>query len=67
MLTLLCLALAAPALATTLYSIGPINGTVDGWTINLGYQIADSFTLSSSAAVQGVTFGSWSFRALINQ
>ncbi len=60
-LTLLCLALVAPALATTLYSNGPINGTVNAYTINFGYQVADSFTLSSPASVQGVTFGSWNF------
>ena len=35
---ILCLALAAvPASAQDLYDNGPINGTIDAWTINFGY------------------------------
>ena len=46
LLTVLCLALVAiPAAADqTLYDNGPINGSVDGWTVNFGYAVTDSFT-----------------------
>jgi len=48
LLTILCLLLAvAPAMADT-YSNGPYNGTVDAWTINFGFTVSDSFTLSGS-------------------
>src|ERR1017187_3169415 len=36
----------APAMADT-YSNGPYNGTTDGWTINFGFTVSDSFTLLS--------------------
>ncbi len=46
-LTILFLVLAVvPTLAQVLYDDGPINGTVDAWTINYGFVIGDSFTLS---------------------
>ena len=32
----------------TVYDNGPINGMVYAWTINFGYQVSDSFTLSSA-------------------
>jgi hypothetical protein len=61
-LTLLCLALAAvPAAAQVLYDDGPINGTVDAWTINYGYVLGDSFTLSANSTVGGFNFGVWEF------
>jgi hypothetical protein len=45
LLTILCLMLAvAPAMAS--YSNGPYNGTTDAWTINFGFTVSDSFTLS---------------------
>ena len=47
LLTVCCLMLAvAPAMAGT-YSNGPYNGTTDGWTINFGFTVSDSFTLSA--------------------
>src|SRR5664279_2902141 len=49
LLTVCCLMLAvAPAMADT-YSNGAYNGTNDGWTINFGFTVSDSFTLSSGA------------------
>jgi hypothetical protein len=49
LLTILCLVLAvAPAMADV-YSNGPFNGTNDGWTINFGFTVSDSFTLSSGS------------------
>ena len=41
LLTILCLMLAvAPAMADTLYSNGPYNGTNDAWTINFGFSVS---------------------------
>ena len=60
----LCFALVAiPALAqTTIYSNGPVNGTTDGWTINSGFVVSDTFTVGSGApAVTGLVFASWAF------
>jgi hypothetical protein len=54
-------AIGVAARADTLYSDGPINGTVAGWTINQGFQVEDSFTLSSASTLTGVTFGNWLF------
>jgi hypothetical protein len=46
LLTVCCLMLAvAPAMADT-YSNGAYNGTADGWTINFGFTVSDSFTLA---------------------
>ena len=48
LLTICCLMLAvAPAMAdSTLYSNGPVNGNNDGWTINFGYSVSNSATVS---------------------
>jgi hypothetical protein len=57
LLTILCLMLAvAPAMAS--YSNGPYNGTTDAWTINFGFTVSDSFTLSSGS-VSGFHFVYW--------
>jgi len=56
----LCLTLAAvPAMADTLYSNGPTNGTTDGWTINFGFVVSDTFTLGAASTVTGLTFATW--------
>ncbi len=47
------------AKADLMYNNGPINGTVDAWTISQGDQVSDSFTLSSATTVTGVQFGVW--------
>ena len=56
-----CLALAAlPAAAQDIYNNGPINGNVDAWTINFGFLVGDSFTVSSGpSTVTGMSFGAW--------
>ena len=61
-LTVLILALAViPASAQVLYDNGPINGTVDAWTINFGYVVSDSFTVSSATTVAGFDIGVWEY------
>ena len=59
-LTLLCLTLAViPASAQVLYDDGPINGTIDAWTINFGYIVSDTFNLAADSTVGGFNFGAW--------
>ena len=62
-LSLLALCLVAlPAAAQTLYSNGPVNGTTDGWTINFGFVVSDTFTVGSGGgSVTGVDFYAWTF------
>jgi len=56
------IALGLPAPAQVLYENGPINGTVDAWTINNGFFVSNSFTISGGAStVTGLTFGAWLF------
>ena len=57
----LFLGLSQPAPAAVLYDNYPINGTVDAWTINSGFTVANSFTLASNDTVTGVNFGAWDF------
>lgn len=43
-----------------LYNNGPINGDIDAYTINLGYIVSDTFTLTaSSSTLNGMQFGAW--------
>ena len=59
---IICLVLAAvPVSAQVLYDNGPINGTVDAWTINFGYIVSDTFTLLNNSTVGGFNFGDWEF------
>jgi hypothetical protein len=51
-----------PSAAQVVYENGPINGTVDAWTINFGFFVADSFTVSGGpSTLSGLTFGAWLF------
>jgi len=60
LLTIVCLVLAvAPAMADTLYSNGPYNGTADAWTINFGFSVSDSFTTPTGSNVQGLSIVYW--------
>jgi hypothetical protein len=58
-----CLLLAAsPATGQTVYNNGPINGDSDGWTINSGFVVSDSFTVSQGTShINGIVFGDWIF------
>ena len=58
----LLLSIAAPASAQILYENGPINGTTDAWTINEGFVVGDSFTISTgTSTLTGLSFGAWLF------
>jgi hypothetical protein len=62
LLSLLCFSLANPPAAAqqTLYENGPINGDTNGWAINHGFFVDDSFTISGGAStVNGMSFGAW--------
>ena len=52
---------AAYGIPAVLYDNGPFNGTIDAWTINSGFQVADSFPLSGSSTLTGVNFTAWLF------
>ena len=56
-----CLAVIPAVAQNDLYDNGPINGTVDSWTINFGFAVSDSFTLSGNSQVNGLSFGAWMF------
>ncbi len=60
---LLCLAVALPAVAQqTLYEDGPINGHSDAWTINFGFIVSNTFTISGGpSTITGMSFGAWLF------
>ncbi len=60
-LTILCLALAIPASAQILYNNGPAGPDIDAWTINFGYIVSDTFTLTSNSTVSGFDFAAWEF------
>ena len=49
----------ASADASTIYSNGPIDGTQQAWTINVGFALTNSFTLGSTQTITGFTFGGW--------
>ena len=52
--------LSTPASAGVLYDNGPINGGILGWTINFGFAVADSFTLTGTSTLTGVAnVGLW--------
>jgi len=64
LLTSVCLvlALALPASAQVLYENGPINGTIDAETINFGFLVSDTFTISTGqSTLTGMMFGAWVF------
>jgi hypothetical protein len=55
-----CFATNVRAEAGTVYEDGPINGTVDAWTINFGFIVGDTFTVSAgTSTITGFSFGAW--------
>lgn len=59
----LCLTLvAAPSMAQTVYSNGPINGNTDAWTVNFGFVVSDTFNVvNNGTTITGADFGIWLF------
>lgn len=49
------------AKAQLVYDNGPINGTLVGWTIDGGYYVSDSFTVSSATSLASATAGIWNY------
>jgi hypothetical protein len=59
LLTILCLALSAPAFADiNLYTNGPTNGNNDAYFIDV-YQVSDSFTVTSPSSMNDFTIALW--------
>jgi len=61
-LTLLCLLTLAAVPSTaqsTVYDNGPVNGQVDGWIINFGYAVSETFQLANNSTVGGISFWAW--------
>ncbi len=51
---------AVPAIAQqTIYENGPINGTIDAWTINFGFAVSDTFKIITDTDVESLHFGAW--------
>jgi hypothetical protein len=44
---------------STLYDNGPYGGDIDAWTINEGFVVSDSFTLTTNATITGFAFNAW--------
>ncbi len=67
LLALLCGTIAIPLVATdygTLYSNGPVNGTIKGWDISGSYgtMVSNSFYLSGTGGpVNGFSFSVWEY------
>jgi hypothetical protein len=55
----ICLTATSALAQNDIYDNGPTNGTLDGWTINTGFIVSDSFTLGSNSQVNGLTFSAW--------
>ncbi len=58
-LVFVSLALALPASAQILYENGPINGETDAFTINFGFVVSNTFTVSQPSQITGLSFGAW--------
>ncbi len=56
----LCLAFAGvPAAADTLYSNGPCSCDTDGWAIDFGFGVSDSFQVAPNSSIQGLQIVYW--------
>ena len=60
-LTLVLLTVVAiPAMAGNIYDNGPVNGQVDAFTINFGFAVTDTFTVSNgNGNIGGMNFYAW--------
>jgi PEP-CTERM motif len=48
-----------PASADNLYNNGPANGQEDGWAINFGFSVSDSFTVPAGSNIQSLEYVYW--------
>jgi hypothetical protein len=46
-------------MAGDIYDNGPTTGTADGWTINFGFAVTDSFTVASNTSANAFAFIFW--------
>lgn len=54
---------SSAASADVLYDGGAINGQTDGWTLNFGFQVGNTFSLGNDSTVTGVeNMGLWLFQ-----
>ena len=53
------LAVCGPASASIIYDNGPINGTIQGYTISAGLAVADSFVSDGPATITAFDAGIW--------
>jgi hypothetical protein len=62
LLALHLILMVVPVAAQGIYNNGPINGNTDAWTINFGFIVGDSFTVSTgNTTLTGLSFGAWLF------
>jgi hypothetical protein len=62
LITLFSILLAAmPAAADDLYSNGHAGTDTDAWTINFGFAVSNTFTLTNASTVTGFSFNAWLF------
>ena len=60
LLALHLILMVVPVAAQGIYNNGPINGNTDAWTINFGFIVGDSFTVSTgNTTLTGLSFGAW--------
>jgi hypothetical protein len=53
---------ARPAVADTVYTNGPINGTSDAWNVGFDHVVSNTFTVPSGGAIlDGFVFAAWLF------
>jgi hypothetical protein len=51
-----------PLDSSDIYDNGPINGNTDAWSINFGFIVSDSFTITNDQTpITGLSFGAWLF------
>jgi len=60
LLTVIFLAVWTAPLFAQIYSNGPPNGNTDGWTINFGFAVSDSFS-TPGGVVSDMQFAAWLF------
>ena len=46
-------------MADTLYNNGSFNGNIDGWSIDYGFAVSDSFTVASGSTIQDFHLAYW--------